>query len=119
MKLRTELKNSALQILRDFGENGKIRRVSHGPYDPDSGKPSKTTVEHDAKIVVVQFKKGETETGVVSHDQRKAYVEVRTGVDIQQQDLLVFAGQTVKVSRVMEVLQGTSGALLYILTVRG
>lgn len=118
-RLSTELKNSALRILKDFGERGTLRRVTHGAYDPDTGKPSKTTVDHDVTIVVVQFKKGETETGLVSKDERKAYVEVRPGVVPQHEDLLVFAGQTVKVTRVMSVLEGSAGSLLYVLSVRG
>lgn len=118
-RLATELKNSALRILRDFGERGTLRRVTHGDYDANTGKPTKTTVDHSVTVVVVQFKKGETETGIATKDERKAYVEVLPGVTPQHEDLLVFAGQTVKVTRVLSVLESSSGSLLYILSVRG
>lgn len=106
-------------MLADFGENGVLSRITDGAYDPDTGSVTRTTVEHTVKIVVVQFRKGETETGLVTKDDRKAYLEVKDGAVPQDQDTIRFAGSTLKVSRVVSVMHGSSGSLIYILAVRG
>ena len=118
-QIKNELRRSAMNLIREFGESGTLRSVTFGPYDPVLGKPSKATTDYPVTVVVVQFKKGETETGVISKEERKAYVASPVQLDPKHEDLLLFAGHTVKITRVLEVLEGTPGGLMYILSVRG
>jgi hypothetical protein len=120
-QLRNELRRSALQILRDFGETLTLRTSSQSSsYDPATGKPGAATpVDHSVKVVFVQFKKHEFEGDLVQKDDRKAFVEVRDGVNIVTDDRIIGVGNDVKVVRIREVLEGSTGGLLYILQVRG
>ncbi len=118
-QIKSELRKSAANLVREFGESATLRSVVIGAYDATLGKTPKTYVNQSVTAVVVQFKKGETETGVVSKEERKAYVASPVQLSPKHEDLLVFASQTVKVTRVLDVLEGTGGGLLYILSVRG
>lgn len=116
--IRTELANSARAIIRDFGERYTLRRSSVGNYDVDTGVRTFTTTEHCVRVAFVRDDKNESDD-LTRAESRRAYIAPEDCATIQTNDVIIGAGDDMKISRIHEALIGRDGGLVYVCTLQG
>lgn len=109
-------------LVGEFGQPVTFRKVSTGTYDPDTGSVGSTSTNYSVKSYMAQFTLTELSLDTVVRGDRKALLSAydTSGVAIpapDESDLLVGAGDTVRVVATQTIYSGDS-VVCYICQVR-
>ena len=109
-------------LVQEFGQPVTLRKVSTGTYDPSTGSVGSTFTDYSVKSYMAQFTLTELSLDTVVRGDRKALLSAydTSGVAIpapDESDLLVGAGDTVRVVATQTIYSGDS-VVCYICQVR-
>lgn len=109
-------------LVQEFGQPVTFRKVQTGTYDPSTGTASNTSEDYSVKSYMAQYTLTELNLDTVVRGDRKALLSAfdTSGVPIpspDESDLLVGAGDTVRVVSTQTIFSGDS-VICYICQVR-
>jgi hypothetical protein len=116
------LSKDMYNLVNQFGQAVTFRKVATGAYNPSTGAAGNTTTDYVVKSYMAQFTLTELTPDTIVRGDRKALLSAydTSGVPIpapDESDLLVGAGDTVRVVTTQTIYSGDS-VVCYICQVR-
>lgn len=115
----TELEKTAHRTVTDFGKRVTLRKKSTGSYDVDTGVKTMSNVDVLARVAFTRDDLSEQQSLTTAQTRRAYVVPEDCSVVVETNDVIVGAGDDMKITRIHEVFTGATGGLLYVCTLQG